>query len=396
MALSLSKRSQCVLQSEIRNMSIECEKVKGLNLSQGVCDTEVPEVVRRAAQRAMDQGVNIYTRYDGLPVLRQALAAKIKKLYGLKVDSEREIIASAGSTGAFYCACMALLDPGDEVILFEPYYGYHLQTLLATGVVPKYVKLSPPNWSFRKEDLERACGPRTKGIMINTPANPSGKIFTREELEWVGDVAKRRDMFIFTDEIYEHFVYDGRKHLSPATLPSLRERTIMISGLSKTFAITGWRIGYAVCDAKWSRNIGFFNDLVYVCAPAPLQVGVAAGLNELPDSYYENLRREYQAKRDKVCGALDKAGLTPYVPHGAYYVLADISKIPGKTSKDRAMRLLKDTRVASVPGEAFYDGEGGETLTRFCFAKTDEVLDQACRNLEKMAGKRRLPAKVRR
>ncbi len=387
--MNVSKRSECVLQSEIRNMSIECEKAKGLNLSQGVCDTEVPEIVRSSAQKAIDDGYNIYTRYDGLPVLRQAISRKYEKLYGLKYNPEGEIIASAGATGSFYTACLALLDPGDEVILFEPYYGYHLQTLLATDLVPKYVKMSPPDWKFTKADLEKACSKRTRGIMVNTPGNPSGKVFSRQELELIGEVAAKRDLFIFTDEIYEHFLYDGRKHLCPATIPGFRERTITISGLSKTFAITGWRVGYSLCDAKWGKSIGFFNDLVYVCTPAPLQVGTAAGMNELPDSYYQDLSKEFQDKRDKICGALDRAGLTPYVPQGAYYVLADISKIPGKTSKERALRLLKDTKVATVPGEAFFHAGGGETLTRFCYAKTDDVIDQACRNLEKLAPRKR-------
>jgi aminotransferase len=376
MGLAASRRSECVLQSEIRNMSIECARIGGINLSQGVCDTPVPGEVIRAAQRAMEAGRNIYTRYDGLPELRVAIARHI----GGRYDPEGEIVVSAGATGAFYASCLALLDPGDEVILFEPYYGYHLQTLQALDLAPRFVRLEPPGW--RIGDLEGACGPRTRGIMVNTPANPSGKVFTREELERIGEVAGSRDMFIFTDEIYEHFLYDGRRHVSPAELPGLRERTIVIGGLSKTFAITGWRIGYAMCDRRWAQPIGYFNDLVYVCAPAPLQAGAAAGLEALPAGYYSGLAGAYQAKRDRICGALDRAGLRPHVPEGAYYVLADTSRVPGKTSKERAMKILHDTKVASVPGRAFYEGEGGETLTRFSFAKTDEVLDQACRQLE--------------
>jgi aminotransferase len=365
-------------------MSIECERIGGLNLSQGVCDTPVPDVVKRAAQKAMDDGYNIYTRYDGLPQLRNVLAKKVREFTGLKANPEGEIIVSAGATGAFYAACQALLDPGDEVVLFEPYYGYHVQTLAALDLVPKYVRLNPPDWTFTREALEKACSSKTRGVMLNTPANPSGKVFSRDELHIIGQMVKKYDLFVFTDEIYEHFLYDGRKHLAPATLPEFKGRTITISGVSKTFAITGWRVGYAITDARWAKMIGFFNDLVYVCAPAPLQIGVAAGLEALPASYYETLRMDYGWKRDKICNALDRAGLRPYVPAGAYYVLADISRIPGKDSKQRAMRLLKDTKVASVPGEAFYHAGGGETLTRFCFAKTDDVLEQACRNLEKL------------
>ncbi|MCY3022089.1 MAG: aminotransferase class I/II-fold pyridoxal phosphate-dependent enzyme [Planctomycetota bacterium] len=384
MALYLSKKSDCVMQSEIRAMSIECDKVGGINLSQGVCDTEVPAAVRRAAQSAIDEGFNTYTRYDGLAELREALARKLAG-GGMKADPNGEITVSAGATGAFYCACLALLDPGDEAILFEPYYGYHLQTLLAVGAVPTYVRMTPPQWTFSMDALERACTPKTRGIMINTPANPSGKVFTEAELKALAEFAERHDLFVFTDEIYEYFLYDGRRHIPPATIPGLRERTITISGLSKTFSITGWRIGYAVSSPRWAQTIGFFNDLVYVCAPAPLQIGVARGLDCLPQEYYSGLCAEYSHKRDKICTALERAGLAPHVPQGAYYVLADISRIPGSNSKERAMRLLQDTGVACVPGEAFFDNaHDGDNLARFCFAKSGPDLDEACRRLEKL------------
>ncbi len=384
MTLSLSKRAHFIVQSEIRNMSVECDRVGGLNLSQGVCDTEVPLPVRRAAQAAIDEGVNSYTRYDGIPELRKALARKLRSQNGVEYDPEREIVASTGSTGAFYCACLALLNEGDEVILFEPYYGYHVNTLLAAGVVPTYVRMAPPSWTFDPADVEKVVTARTRGIMINTPGNPSGKVWSRAELEMVGAFATKHDLFIFTDEIYEYFLYDGRKHVSPASLPGLRERTITISGLSKTFSITGWRIGYAACDARWARMIGYMNDLVYVCPPAPLQMGVARGLEALEPAYYEKLCAEYRAKRDRICSALDQARLTPFVPQGAYYVLADLSRFPGETSKERAMHLLRTTGVASVPGSAFFHDGAGEHMARFCYAKTDDVLDEACRRLARL------------
>jgi len=364
------------MQSEIRNMSIECDRMGGINLSQGVCDTEVPLAVRRGAQEAMDRGINTYTRYDGLDLLREAIALKQKRFTGMDVDPQKEIVVSAGATGALYCACLALLNPGDEVILFEPYYGYHLQTLVATEAVPVYVRTLPPDWSFTNEDLENARTVRTRGIVICSPSNPSGKVYTLQELEMISAFAKKYDLFIFTDEIYEHFTYDGRKHIPPATLPGLSERTITISGLSKTFSITGWRIGYCISDSRWTQAIGFFNDLVYVCAPAPLQMGVANGLTSLAPTYYDGLAREYLKKREKICGALSGAGLSPYKPQGAYYVLADISRVPGTCSKERAMNLLRHTGVASVPGEAFYHDDAGENLARFCFAKEDSVLEE--------------------
>jgi aminotransferase len=379
--LRLSKRSGFIAQSEIRNMSIECERVGGINLSQGVCDTPIPTEVKRAAQAAIDVGPNSYTRYDGIRELRGALAMRLERHNHLKVNPESEVIVSAGSTGAFYCACMALLDSGDEIILFEPYYGYHVNTLMAVEAVPVYVPMKPPEWTFRIEDLEGVVSKRTRGIMLCTPANPCGKVWSRTELELIADFAERHDLFVFTDEVYEHLVYDGTEHVSPATLPRLRPRTITMGSLSKTFSITGWRIGYAVADAKWSRMIGYMNDLVYVCAPAPLQMGVARGLEAVPDSYYTDLRDEYREKRDLICGALRDSGLTPYVPRGAYYVLADLTRIPGETSKDRAMKLLELTGVATVPGESFYRAGRGENIARFCFAKTMGDLSEACGRL---------------
>ena len=381
MSLRLSKRSASIVQSEIRNMSVECQRVGGINLSQGVCDTPIPTEVKRAAKEAVDTGPNTYTRYDGIPELRRALAMRLERHNGLKVEPEGEVVVSAGSTGAFYCACMALLDPGDEVVLFEPFYGYHVNTLLAVDAVPAYVSMRAPDWSFSIGDLERVITPRTRGIMINTPGNPTGKVWSRTELELIASFAERHDLFVFTDEVYEHLVYEGAEHVSPATLPKLRARTITMGSLSKTFSITGWRIGYAVAEARWARMIGYMNDLVYVCAPAPLQMAVAKGLDAVPDRYYTDLRDEYLAKRDMVCGALRDAGLTPYVPRGAYYVLADLTRIEGASSKARAMTLLERTGVATVPGESFYRPGHGETTARFCFAKTMDDLSEACRRL---------------
>jgi aminotransferase len=302
----------------------------------------------------------------------------------MDVDPDREVVVSSGATGALYCACLALLNPGDEVILFEPYYGYHLQTLVATEAVPVYVRMEPPGWSFRLEDLEAVVTTRTRGIVVCTPSNPCGKVFNRQELQVIAGFAERHDLFVFTDEIYEHFIYDGLQHIPPATLPGMKKRTITVSGLSKTFSITGWRVGYCICDPQWTQAIGFFSDLVYVCAPAPLQKGVAQGLMELDRGYYEQLGIDYQDKRDRICSALSRVGLTPHVPMGAYYVLADISSLPGANSKERAMHLLKKTGVACVPGEAFYHDDAGENLARFCYAKEDSVLDEACRRIERL------------
>lgn len=384
MNLTFSKLSQSISQSEIRNMSVECERVGGINMSQGICDLELPLPVQQGAIEAIKQGENHYTRYDGIEVLRQAIATKMSSYNGIHADPEKNIVVSSGSTGAFYSACLALLNPGDEVILFEPYYGYHVSTLLAVGAVPTYVTLLPPDWSFNVDELQRVITSKTKGIMICTPANPSGKVFRKEELEKIADLAVQHDLFIFTDEIYEYFLYDKCKHISPASLNNMMDRTITISGYSKTFSITGWRIGYTVCHEKWAKMIGYVSDLVYVCSPSPLQVGVARGINELSSSYYQSLTQEYYLKRDKLCKTLSKIGIIPYVPQGAYYVLADVSSLPGRSSKEKAMFILNKVGVATVPGQAFYESNKGENLVRFCFAKSNEILEQACERLLKL------------
>jgi aminotransferase len=388
MPLSLSRRAARTVQSEIRAMSIACEKVNGINLAQGVCDTEVPAPVREGAKHAIDHGINSYTRAEGLVPIRQAIAEKMRRFNGVECDPETEVVVNSGSTGAFYAVCLALLNPGDEVILFEPYYGYHLNTLVAVEAVPLYVTLRAPDWTFNLEDLERTVTLRTRAIVLNSPANPSGKVFTREELEWIANFAKRHDLFVFTDEIYEYFIFEGR-HISMATLPGMRERTITMSGYSKTFSITGWRIGYTVCDRRWAQGVAYFHDLIYVCAPAPLQIGVAEGIRQLPESFYEEIGKEFIVKRDMLCDVLKEIGLTPSVPKGAYYVLADASILPGKTSREKAMYLLHETGVATVAGSAFYHGGDGENLIRFCFAKTDEELAEACTRLKA------LPEKIR-
>ena len=299
------------------------------------------------------------------------------------------MVVSAGATGALYCACLALLEPGDEVILFEPYYSYHRSTLIATGAVPKFVRTDPPDWAVPFDRLEKALTPRTRAIIVNTPSNPCGKVWRRDELERLAAICRTHDLLVFTDEIYEHFIFGSDPHVSPASVDDLWARSVTISGLSKTFSITGWRIGYCVCQEDAAEAIGNFNDLVYVCAPTPLQMGAAAGLMHLEASYFEELRSAYQKKRDRLCGALTEIGLTPYVPDGAYYVLADVSVLPGETSADRAMHLLHETGVATVPGRSFFTGSAGEELVRFCFAKEDAVLDDACKRLSALRPARR-------
>jgi aminotransferase len=382
--LELSRKAGGIAQSEIRIMSVECDKARGINLAQGICDTEVPEPVQRQAIEAIRSRQNSYTRLDGVSQLRRAIARKMRDYNHVEADPEREVVVTAGSTGAFYSTCMALLDPGDEVIVFEPYYGYHVNTLRALDCVPVYVTMHPPRWMFSREQLEQAITAKTRAIILNSPANPSGKVFTREELEFIAELAVQHDLFVITDEIYEYFLYDQNEHTSPASLPGMAERTITISGFSKTYSITGWRIGYAVCDERWAHSIGYFHDLAYICAPSPFQHGVAAGLEELTPKFYQDLAKEYRGKRDLLCTTLEQIGLNPSWPQGSYYVLADASSLPGADSKQKAMHLLAQVGVASVPGEAFFS-EGGRNLLRFCFAKTDSDLEEACRRLSRMS-----------
>ncbi|HYQ26290.1 MAG TPA: aminotransferase class I/II-fold pyridoxal phosphate-dependent enzyme [Polyangiaceae bacterium] len=382
MTLRSSQQMAFLRQSEIRNMTVECSKLAGINLSQGVCDTELPEVVRLGAAAAMLEGTNSYTRYDGLFLLRQAIANKILRDTGATVDPETEVVVTSGATGAFYAACLGLFDAGDEVVLFEPYYGYHVDTLRAVSVTPRLVPLDVRDWSFSAAALRAAIGPKTRAIVVNTPGNPSGKVFTRAELELIAELAREFDLYVVTDEIYEYFLYDGRKHVSFATLPFMRERTLTLGGFSKTFSITGWRVGYLVGPAELCHKLGQVHDLVYVCAPAPLQIGVARGLEQLPASFYEELQSSYAHKREKLCASLERAGITPHVPQGAYYVLADSRNLPGESPKERALSLLRSCGVAAVPGSAFFEGGRGDDLLRFSYAKREAELDEACRRLD--------------
>jgi aminotransferase len=384
--LTLSELAPRALQSEIRAMSMECDRLGGVNLAQGICDTEVPAPVSEGAIEAIHAGHNIYTRLDGIARLRQAIAGKLRQFNGLEVDPDREILVTSGATGGFHAAAMALLNPGDEVILFEPFYGYHASTLRSLRVQPLLVPLAAPitpdaDWTLDLDALKAALTPRTKALLINTPSNPCGKIFTRHELEALSVIAVEHGLFVFTDEIYEHFVYGEAEHISPATLPGMRERTILISGFSKTFSVTGWRLGYLVADAKWLGAISYFHDLTYVCAPSALQHGVAQGLEQLGPEFYTGLATDHLAKRGRIVAALNDAGMRPYVPRGAYYILADASRIPGETAAQKARTLLARTGVASVAGSAFFRAGHGEDLLRFCFAKRDHDLDDACARL---------------
>jgi aminotransferase len=376
----ISDRVCNVVQSDIRRMSRECERVSGINLGQGICDLPtIPELVEGACD-AIASSKATYSKFEGIDLLRERIARKTAHYNDYSADPASEIVVTIGATGGFATAAMATLNAGDEVILFEPYYGYHLNTLRVLGVETKFVSLREhDDWSIDFDELRRAFTPKTRGIVINTPANPCGKVFTREELEKIGALCAEFNAWAFTDEIYEYIVYDGRKHVSMASIESCRERTITISGFSKTFSITGWRIGYVTADKRIAQPIGVLNDLFYICAPTPLQWGVARAL-EVGDDYYAKMNADYAKKRDVLASALREAGFTPFVPQGAYYMLAEV---PDEFANDQeaANALLEQARVASVPGSAFYVSDRGSRMLRFCYAKDFDALEDACKRI---------------
>ncbi|WP_024297852.1 pyridoxal phosphate-dependent aminotransferase [Methylomicrobium lacus] len=382
MNFPIAKRIADLRPSDIRLMTRECERLGGINLGQGLGDLPAPPEVRDGAIKAIQDGRNTYTPSEGVTPLRLAIAEKLRRDNGLTVDPEQEIVISNGTTGAFAATLTALLNPGDGILLLEPYYGYHLNTILLQGLEPQFLTLNPPEFDLDEAALNAAVRPNTRAMVLCTPANPSGKMFSATELAIVERVAERHNLLIISDEIYEYITYDGRQHVSPASVGRLGERTVSIMGFSKTFSITGWRLGYAVAEASLASAINLVNDLLYVCAPSPLQYGVAAGL-EVPPEYFQHLRSEYQRKRDIICEGLNDAGLTPLVPQGAYYVLASIAHLGFADARSAAISLLEQTGVASVPGSAFYQSGAGESLIRFCFAKDDATLREAVARLRK-------------
>ncbi len=381
--MKLSQRSGTIEQSHIRSMTRACNALNGINMAQGVCDLEVPRVVIEGAYTAMNDGINIYTPTEGLPRLRNAIASKMKRFYDVKIQPE-QVLVSDGATGAFYTACTALLNPLDEVILFEPYYGYHRSTLTSLGAVPTFVRLEAPKWELDMEALESVVTPKTRAMVICNPANPSGKVYTREEFEAIGKFAEKHDLIVFADEMYEHFLYGDAVHITALSIPSLRDRCVVLSGFSKVFSITGWRLGYAIAPVSVIEAMAQLNDLIYVCAPAPLQIGAAVGLEELGDSYYTELARIHEHKRDLFCDALRSVGLIPSIPNGAYYVMTDVSRVMGNDDFDKAMEILKKTGVASVPGRAFYHDDAGQNMVRFCYSKPLDVLEEAAERIRRL------------
>jgi aminotransferase len=388
-----AQRLEGLAQSEIRMMSRECDRVGGINLGQGICDIAMPEIVRHAAEEAIRDGKNQYSRPEGIPELRHAIAMKLRRDNAIEANPDGEIIVTAGVTGAFDCTIQGLLNPGDGILLFEPYYGYHLNIARTAGLIPQFVELESPHAAVTEEKLLATIDEQSRAIVVCTPSNPSGKIYDAQELSAIARVARERDLLVITDEIYEYFVYDEKPHRSPAAMDELWPRTVTLMGCSKTFAMTGWRIGYVIAPKPLAESILLANDLHYICAPRPLQHGVAAGIAALEPSWYHELARSFETKRDRLCAALDEAGFEPLSPAGSYYALTDIRPLGYRDARAAALDLLECSGVATVPGTAFYSGTEGEHYIRVCFAKEDAVLDEAC---ERIAAFRRPISRARR
>jgi aminotransferase len=371
--------------SDIRKWTRVIEERGGINLAQGICAVEPrPEFLQTVehAYQAMKAGHNTYTHYSGIDALRHAIAAKAEEYNGIVASPdphEGNIVVTAGATGAFVCAFNALVNPGDEVIFFEPFYNYHLNTLALAGGRPRFVQLTPPAWTFDPGDLDAAWTERTKAVVVNTPCNPSGKVFTREELAAIASFCQRRGIIAITDEVYEYMLFDDAKHVSLATFPGMAERTVTVTSFSKTLAITGWRVGYAIAPQAIAKHMGLVNEFTYACAPAPLQHAVVEAVQN--SSQFRTLKDLYAPKRDLLAAALAKAGFTVNVPRGAYYILADHTPLKLGDDRDAVVALIEQAGVGAVPGSAFFSGGRGKNLLRFCFAFRDEGLREAAQRL---------------
>ncbi len=386
--MEISRRVQAFTESVIREMTRVVDQVGGVNLAQGMPNFPPPPELIAAAHQAIDGDFHQYAVTWGTPRLRQAIADKYRKFYGMEIDPDRHVTVCCGSTETMLSTLLAVLNPGDEVIIFEPFYENYGPGCVISGAQPAFVPLEPPDFSFDPDRLRRAVTPRTRAIIFNSPNNPTGKVFSRDELQAIADLCLEHDLLAITDEIYEHIVYDGLGHTPIATLPGMAERTVTISGISKSYSVTGWRVGYAVAPPELALGIRRAHDFVTVGAPHPLQEAAVTAFR-LPDSYYVGLRESYQARRDLLWGYIEKAGFVAWKPRGAYYILTDVAHflrqydVPDDAAF--AMWLIRNVGVATVPGSSFYaHPELGRTKIRFCFPKTDDVLRDAGERLLKL------------
>jgi aminotransferase len=383
----VSAKAETFSESVIREMTRLCIEHDGINLAQGFPDFACPPELKEAAKAAIDADVNQYAITWGARRFREAIAEKVARTYpGWTVDPEREICVTCGSTEAMIASCLALVDPGEEVVVFDPYYENYGPDAILSGAVPRHVTLHQPDWSIDEAELRAAFSDRTRAIVVNTPHNPTGKVFTRAELDLISELCNTYDALVLTDEIYEHIHYLGPGgHIPPATVPGLEDRTITINALSKTYAVTGWRVGWTIAPPAYTGAIRKVHDFLTVGAAAPLQEAGAAAM-ALPASYYERLAQDYRERRDLLCGVLEKAGFSLRVPDGAYYVMCGTAGLdPARDDVAFARRLVTEVGIAAVPGSSFYaDRVQGADKIRFAFPKRLETLEAAAERLARL------------
>jgi aminotransferase len=380
----VSRKAQQFTESVIREMTRLALRHGAVNLAQGFPDFPAPAEVKEAAVRAVQADINQYAITWGAREFRRAIAERFGKDSGLAIDPEQEITVCCGSTEAMIASLLAVADPGEEVVVFEPFYENYGPDAIISGAVPRFVPLRPPDWTFDPEKLAAAFNQRTRALILNTPNNPTGKVFSRAELETIAEIVRRSNAYVLTDEIYQHLVYEGRRHVSMAALPGMRERTITINSMSKTYSVTGWRVGYAIAPPEVTQAIRKMHDFLTVGAAAPLQQAGVTALR-LGDDYYHKLLDDYLGRRDRMLQVLEEAGFRCFKPYGAYYIMTDISGFGFRDDIEFTRHLIENVGVAAVPGSSFYNNRSlGSQQIRFTFCKKEATLDEAASRLTKL------------
>jgi aminotransferase len=379
-----SRRTADFTESVIREMTRLAIRHGAVNLAQGMPDFPAPDAVKQAAREAVAADVNQYAITWGAQPFRDAIAQKYRRRYALEIDPEREITVCCGATESMIASLLAVTDPGDEVIIFEPFYENYGPDAKLSGASPRFVALRPPDWTFDPDELRRAFTPRTKAIILNTPNNPTGKVFYRQELEYIASLCQEHDALAITDEIYEHIVYDGAEHVPIMTLAGMRDRSILVNSMSKTYSVTGWRVGWVLAAPDLTDSIRKVHDFLTVGAAAPLQQAGVTALS-LPDAYYDDLARGYTLRRDTILRLLESAGFRCFRPRGAYYVMTDISGFGFSDDCAFVRHMIETAGVAAVPGSSFFsNSRDGARIIRFCFCKKYETLEEAGVRLKRL------------